>query len=524
MHKTLTILISAIILIGGIFIILQSNKNYQVKNNNSLLNQSTPMINQPKEQPQEIRQPAVAGQFYPADPQELTAMIDKFLAQVKLSQTKGMPQILILPHAGYVFSGQTAAYGFKTLENNNYNNIIILGSSHNYPVADLILYNGDAIETPLGLIPVNKDIVTELEKNKLIKSDNSIHEPEHSLEVEVPFLQKVLTNFKVVFGLINNDNPDELESIADSIEKLLEKYPQTLIVVSSDLSHYPSYDDAVYSDNKIMQSILTKNPANLVETTRSIMSENRPGLDTCACGSSAIKLAMFLADKLNLNGQILHSSNSGDIELYGDKDKVVGYGAIVFTATAQEPTVSDYKLNDNEKQIALKLARQTLELEFDLSTEKSKDYKNYTVFSEKRGVFVTLKKEGQLRGCVGLIEPIQPLAQGIIQMAKAAAFNDIRFAPLGKKELTDIQIEVSVLTPPQKITDPEKEIELGKHGVIVRSGNNSGVYLPQVATDIGWDLQTFMDSLCTSKANLPADCWKNGQADIYTFEAQVFGE
>ena len=181
-------------------------------------------------------------------------------------------------------------------------------------------------------------------------------------------------------------------------------------------------------------------------------------------------------------------------------------------------------LSEDEQKIALKLARNTLEQKFNLTQEKFEDYKKYPIFNEKREIFVTLEIDHQLRGCIGLIEPVKPLAKGIIEMAQAAAFDDHRFSPLTKKEFKNITIEVSVLTPPEKISDPKSQIELGKHGVIVRSGNNSGVYLPQVATDTGWDLETFMNSLCTSKASLPADCWKDGSADVYTFEAQVFGE
>lgn len=132
-----------------------------------------------------------------------------------------------------------------------------------------------------------------------------------------------------------------------------------------------------------------------------------------------------------------------------------------------------------------------------------------------------MEKNNELRGCVGLIEPVSELGAGIIEMTKAAAFDDSRFPPLTKEELNDIEIEISVLTAPQKISNPNK-IELGKHGVIVRSGLNSGVFLPQVAAETGWDLETFMGQLCSQKAGLPANCWRDGFADIYTFEAQVF--
>ena len=517
MNKILFIAVFLIAIITGGLIILFPK---QIQENQNIYN--PPTNSKYMDNFKTIRQPAVAGQFYPQDKNELSQMIDEFLNNVELKSTDSLPQILILPHAGYIFSGQTAAYGFKTLQGKNYSNVIILGSSHNFPTEDLVLYGGDAVETPLGLIPTNQDIITELAKESEIKIQDDIHLPEHSLEVQLPFLQKILgSNWQVVLGLINTDNYEALQNISNDIYTLITKYPNTLIIISSDLSHYPEYKDAIDSDKRILDAILTKEPNIFSATTLQILAEEKPGLDTCACGASAIKIAMFLADKMNLQGKILNYSNSGDIEEYGDKHKVVGYGAVLFSQQENQP--SNY-LNNNEQQVALKLARNTLELKFNLTQKKYEDYISHPVFNENRGVFVTLKKDHQLRGCIGLIEPVKPLSQGIIEMAKAAAFNDHRFEPLTKEEFNNIQIEVSVLTPPQKINDPQKEIQLGKHGVIVKQGTDSGVYLPQVATDTNWDLPTFMESLCTSKANLSANCWQDGSADVYTFEAQIFEE
>ncbi|MFH1890393.1 MAG: AmmeMemoRadiSam system protein B [Candidatus Kuenenbacteria bacterium] len=473
-------------------------------------------------QNQIIRQPAVAGQFYPENPNELNQIIDNFLKNVELPEIQGKPKILIVPHAGYVFSGQTASYGFKALETHTYNTVIILGPSHNFPISGLVLYNGDIIKTPLGDVLVNKKLVEKLIQDNNISVNNNIHIPEHSLEVQLPFLQKVLTNgWQVVLGLINNDDENIIESISQIIQENTDE--NTLIIASSDLSHYPAYDYAIYSDNKIIESILTKDGAQLENTTMSIIEENIPGLDTCACGASAIKIAMHIANNLNLDGQLLNYANSGNTE-FGGKDKVVGYASIVFTANNSEQTIIDnQKLNLQEQQIALKLARNTLELEFGIADKKFEKYKNYPMFSQKRGVFVTLNINHSLRGCIGIIEPIQPLAQAIINMAESAAFNDPRFQPLAKEEFKNVTIEISVLTPPKKIDNIQK-IELGKHGVIIRQGLNSGVFLPQVAIDTGWSLEEFLNHLCQDKADLSQNCWQNPSVEIYTFEAQVLEE
>ncbi len=504
MYRQLFIILFLLIILGGLVIFIK----------NQSINQLTNNMSPSQDNNQIIRQPTVAGQFYPDNQKDLNQMIDQFFNNTSNKKTN-KPHILILPHAGYVFSGQTASHGFKTLQNHSYNTVIILGSSHNLPITNLALYSGDIIKTPLGNVPVNKELIKKLTQNNNISINNDPHIEEHSLEVQIPFLQKILTNdWQVVLGLINNHDPQTLESISQTIQQNTDD--NTLIIASSDLSHYPTYNDAVYSDNKIIKAILTKNASQLENTTKSIIQENLPGLDTCACGASAIKIAMHLANNLNLTGQLLDSTNSGDTQ-FGDKDKVVGYASILFTKNQLK------YLNQQEKQTALQLARNTLEQEFKLTQKKFKEYNNYPIFSEKRGVFVTLNINHQLRGCIGLIESVQALGPGIIEITKSAAFNDPRFQPLSQKELEDVVIEISVLTPPQPINNISK-IELGKHGVIIKKGLSSGVFLPQVATDTNWSLEEFLNHLCQDKTGLPSNCYQDPDVKIYTFEAQVFEE
>ncbi len=523
----LTIIIFSLSFILLIIILISPQADHQLSLNPT--SQTMPDNNSASTQTNQIvRPPAVAGQFYPAQPDELSSMLDKFLTTAQPPSFTGQPQILIVPHAGYVFSGPTAAYAFKTIQGQTYDNVIILGSSHHYLVQQLTLYDGDAVQTPLGTIPINRQLVQQLiTDNQHITADNQVHAPEHSLEVQLPFLQKTLKgNFKVVLGLVNNDDLDTLASLAESLKKIISQSPRTLIIVSSDLSHYPNYDNALYADQQTIQAILTKDVNQFIQTTQHLLAQQLPGLDTCACGSSAIKISLLLAQQLNLTGYQLHYSNSGDTPLYGDKSKVVGYGAVLFAAQPNKQTENSKNfLNQTEQSIALKLARHTLERAFSLTQANYDDYKNHPVFSELRGVFVTLytKDTHQLRGCIGLIEPIKPLAEGIIEMAQSAAFHDPRFTPLTKEELANIKIEISVLTPPQLIKDIN-QIQLGRHGVIVRRDNRSGVYLPQVATETGWDLTTFLSNLCATKAGLEPNCWQNPDTQIYTFEAQVFEE
>ena len=176
--------------------------------------------------------------------------------------------------------------------------------------------------------------------------------------------------------------------------------------------------------------------------------------------------------------------------------------------------------NFNNKPLSFSPLRKGREMSHD---KNPMVYKKFTIFAEKRGVFVTLHQNGELHGCIGLIEPIKPLGEAIKEMALAAAFDDYRFSPITTKEWPKIKIEISVLTVPEKINNIQ-QIQLGKHGVIIKSGLHSGVFLPQVATETGWSLEEFMDELCSQKAGLPKDCWRHGRSEIYIFEAQVFSE
>jgi len=204
---------------------------------------------------------------------------------------------------------------------------------------------------------------------------------------------------------------------------------------------------------------------------------------------------------------------------------VVGYAAIAFFKTdGVQGSVagSANELNKGEQEIALQIARKTLEAHF-----KGREYQVAAdltpVFQGKRGVFVTLKEQGNLRGCIGNFTPDIDLAENIKEMALSAAFSDPRFFPLERQELKNIEIEISVLSPMQKITDPIL-IEIGKHGVYVKKGARAGVYLPQVATEMGWNKEQFLNSLCEEKVGLDANCWKDGSVDLYIFTAQVFNE
>jgi AmmeMemoRadiSam system protein B/AmmeMemoRadiSam system protein A len=508
------------IIIGGVLWLAAYEKR-------SKTNQLASMLeNIDKSEEKAVRQPAVAGQFYPDDKEELSRMINQFLEQVEeldsLQESNSSIKALMVPHAGYVYSGQVAAYGFKTIQGQDIKTVILIGSSHNYYLDKAVIDDNDAWQTPLGEVDLDTDLRDKLIKeSSLFKADSGPHQPEHSLEVEVPFLQQVLGDFKLLPILVSHQLTEEdLDKVSQVLAKYLDK--KTLLVVSSDMSHYPGYQQANYADQKVIEAILTGEVANLQETISQLEKEGIPNLSTCLCGQAAIEVVIKIAQKIEKKKiELLKYANSGDLAI-GDKSQVVGYSSIAFSWEAKPSLSLKIEFNDEQKAKLLEIAKTSVE-----KYVREKQIPSFEVgdplLNEHLGAFVTLKKHGQLRGCIGRFEPNIPLYQVVSQMAVAAATQDARFYPVQADELNNLEYEISVLSPLRKIDD-WREIELGKHGVQIKQGPRSGVFLPQVATENNWDLDKFMGELCSQKAGLSWDCWKKGQVDIYVFTAEIFGE
>ena len=491
--------------------------------------------------PSEVRMPVVAGQFYPDDAEQLSAMIDTFLAQVEKVGAEGQePIAVIVPHAGYIFSGQVAAYAFKQIEGVDYQAIVVVGTNHSAPGFNRVsVYAEGAFETPLGLAPIDTELAKALiAADERIVFDRGAHQDEHSIEVELPFLQKLYPGHAIVPVIVGEPSPENCQALSEALAKVLSGQ-KALIVASSDLSHYPSYDDARRVDMATLAAIETMDPQRLTETISEYMSERIPNLGTLCCGEGPIRVAMMAAKKLGANqATVLRYANSGDTP-FGDWDQVVGYGAVMFwkgeenltdpslrlrTSFAlsappgppQEPTT----LNSNERDKLLVIARQTIAQFLETGTVPRFDVSEPNLFQE-RGAFVTLQKQGELRGCIGNLVPRRPLYLTIQNVAISAAVADRRFSPVTREELTDISIEISVLSPIEPIADVS-EIEVGRHGLIIVKGQNQGVLLPQVATEQNWERGEFLRQICL-KAGLPEDAWQEG-AQLYIFTAEVFGE
>lgn len=455
----------------------------------------------------QVREPTVAGSFYPGNRKELNLLIDEYLSNAEPQEIKGSIKALIVPHAGYKYSGQIAAYGFKILIGKPINRVVLIGNSHQEYFDSISVWNNGYFKTPLGKVEIDEDFAGKLiNSNSKIVFKESAHLKEHSLEVQLPFLQRVLSDFKIVPIILGNQG--NIDILIDALRNLIDD--NTLFIASSDLSHYPNYKDAQYSDNKVIQAILSGKRENLQKMISDLEKQGISNLQTCACGQDAIEVIMGLMD--GSDGKLLKTANSGDVTK--DKNKVVGYASIAFISN------NSSQLNEAEQKTLLNIAKQAVETY--TRTNKIIEVKETNVnLNKHQGAFVTLKKDNDLRGCIGIFESKEPLYQNVIDMAIAAANNDPRFSPVSKDELNDLEYEISVLSPLRKINS-WKEIEIGRHGVEIKHGMRRGIFLPQVASENNWDLNTFMSVLCTQKAGLPADCWKNPETEIYVFTAQVF--
>jgi AmmeMemoRadiSam system protein B/AmmeMemoRadiSam system protein A len=486
--------------------------------------------------PSEVRKPAVAGQFYPDDAEQLSTMIDAFLAQAEEVEAEGQarpePMAIIVPHAGYIFSGQVAAYAFKQIEGVDYEAIVVVGMNH-YASGfhQVSVYAEGAFETPLGLVPVDTELAKALiDADERIVFDRLVHEYEHSIEMELPFLQKLCPGQAIVPVIVGEPSPENCQALSEALAQVLSG-KKALIVASSDLSHYPSYDDARRVDLATLAAIETMDPQHLTETLDKYMGEEIPELYTMCCGEGPIRVAMMVAKKLGANqATVLRYANSGDTP-FGDWNEVVGYGAVMFwkgkenltsfvTSAPPSPPQELTPLNFDEREKLLVIARQTLAQFLETGTVLHFEVSEPNLYQE-RGCFVILKKQGELRGCIGNLALARPLYLTVQNVAIAAAISDSRFLPVTKKELEDISVEISVLSP-FELVDDVSEIEVGRHGLVIVKGQNQGVLLPQVATEQNWDLDEFLRQICL-KAGLPEDAWQEG-AQLYVFTAEVFEE
>jgi len=473
------------------------------------------------------RKTYAAGRFYTDNPTELKAQLQQLFAAAIPEKKGNAPLAIIVPHAGYVFSGGVAASAYNQIDpNQKFDHIFIIGSSHITTFPGVSIYCKGNYETPLGTVKVDLDLARKLtEENKLVTFHPEAHSSEHSIEVQLPFLQYHLKNeFRIVPIIMGSSTVETARSLAKILKPYLNE--KNLFVISSDFSHYPLYNDAVTADHTTAEAIKSNKAPALLSALATNERKNYPGLVTSLCGWSSVLTLLYMTEKIpDTKVDLLQYKNSGDSQ-YGEKGRVVGYWAISFskglTGKADESEKSGFSLSENDKNYLLKLARETI-TEF-IGKGTVPVVNTATLSSSLKtpcGAFVTLNKNHRLRGCVGRFDAQSPLYKVVQTMAIAAATEDHRFEKVQSNEIKQLTIEISVLTPLKKIQSPD-EFVLGKQGIYMRKGNFSGTFLPQVATETRWNKEEFLGHCARDKAGIGWDGWKT--AELFTYEALVFGE
>lgn len=464
----------------------------------------------------ENRMPAVAGSFYPATETVLKNQVSTlFDKAIKVPETD--VAALIVPHAGYVFSGQVAASAYAKLNRQaRYKNIFIIGPSHRKYFEGVSIYPKGHYITPSGEVSINEETASTLiEKHKFIYYDEEADQGEHSLEVQLPFLQHWLYNeFQIVPLIIGCDKSSLCSDLAEALRPWFNA--ENLFVISSDFSHYPTYETACITDQETAEAIISNNYQELKNCCDKNKNSFTKNLFTGLCGSAAVQTLLHLTFNIkDISFEKIVYKNSGDVP-QGDKNRVVGYWAIAVNRTRNVINISEA-----DKSALLKMARDSIagHVKNEKNSTSGSEYSG--IFKERYGAFVTLRKEGKLRGCIGRFDPDQPLYTTIKEMAIAAATRDSRFSPVTTEELDQVEIEISILTP-LKLINTIDQVQLGKHGIYIKKGLNKGTYLPQVALDTNWTKEEFLGHCARDKAGIGWDGWKT--AELYIFEAIVIDE
>ena len=476
----------------------------------------------------EIRMPFRAGQHYPDSKRDLNYTVNRLLEQAESLNVDGEIVGLWVPHAGYEFSGKVAANGYRFVRNAKFDAVIIVGASH-FGVRGGSIGDWKAYMTPLGKASVDTVLAERIRSNSdLIGSIRRVHRYEHSVEVQIPFIQTVLPGIPIVPMVVSgNLTYVEAKKISDAIIEAVEDR-KVLLIASSDMSHYPSYRDAYEVDLRVLDRVGDFDYRSILKFNSMIMKEGIPGLECAMCGSGALATVMMASRQLGAKQvKVLPYMNSGDIS--GERHRVVGYGAAIFYCHDRlkrvdgDRDMDEMALTKKETEKLFLIARESIS-----SVLKKEQAPVFAVdepnLLSKRGVFVTLLNRGRLRGCIGHFEPDTPLFQITANMAVAAATQDYRFAydPVTLDEMDRIEIKISILSTLRKI-DSVEEIVVGKHGIWITQGNRGGTYLPEVATEMGWDRTEFLEHCCVEKAGLDRDAWKHG-ALIYIYSSQILSD
>lgn len=446
------------------------------------------------------KEPAVAGSFYPADRKRLEEEVDSFLDAADGAKGEGRLLALISPHAGYMYSGHVAGHSYARLKGEDISTVLLIGPCHHAAVSGAVIYPGSGLRTPLGVVPVDETLASSLENDSAgVRLAAEPFAREHSLEVQLPFLQRTLQEFRVVPILVGRMTADSYRHLADGMAAILERDEKSILVISTDLSHYHDARKAGVMDHKVLDAAERLAAGELERLFTSGEGE--------MCGAGAVLYGLAAARGAGATeGELFMYADSGDVS--GDKGYVVGYGAIGYYRR---------ELSSGDRDEIIALARETVERHV-CGRPLPEWHGESRRLRADGAVFVTLKKRGGgLRGCIGSLHGTMPLYRSIIQNGVSAASRDPRFAPVKAEELPGLEIEVTVLSPLHPIKGPE-EVVIGRDGLYLEAPGGSGVFLPQVPVEQGWDLETYLRQLAV-KAGLSPDGWKGGR--LYRFTGEI---
>ncbi|MBN1137261.1 MAG: AmmeMemoRadiSam system protein B [Anaerolineae bacterium] len=491
---------------------------------------------------EEVRQAEGADKWYPADPSKLRAAVEAFVNGAKPEPLSGQVVAVIVPHAGYVYSGGVAGYAYRALQAAGCagQTIAVIGDTHSgNGSGEIAVWAAGAFETPLGTIAVDTEAAQALlEGSDLIEFNRIAFRAEHPVENQIPFIQVACPGARILPIVIRQPTLKNAQVLADALVKAFGGEP-ALIVASTDLSHYYPYDQARQIDQVALQAIASLDPRAVADSSQRCAELGIAGEPPTMCSQGAVMTAMIAARHMGANqATVLYHATSGDVPI-GDRGQVVGYGAVALwqsesgaalAASFELPPLpvspaGPLTVSEQGQDELLALARQTA-LQYLTSETFPTFQSDNPELAQPLGAFVTLtyKENGELRGCIGRLEADRPLYLNVQYAAVAAALGDPRFPAVTAEELAKLEIEITVLYPQQEIEDPA-EIQIGRHGVVLQLDTDKGaLFLPQVAPTEGWDVNATLANLCRKAGISDDNCWQSPKARLYVFTGQWFGE
>jgi hypothetical protein len=473
-----------------------------------------------------VRPAVLAGAWYPGEAAELGSYLDRTLDAAPAWSAPGGERLgaLIAPHAAYAYSGAAAAAGYRALRGQAFDRVILLGPSHHGAFRGAAIADVDAYATPLGEVPIDAAAVTRLRASSLVGAGPDGPDREHSLEIQLPFLQRALApGWRLVPILVGRLEAEDYAVLTDAIRPLLDG--RTLVVVSTDFTHYgarfgyvPFAADADVAgrlealDKGALAQIEARDPKGFLDY------QERTGITVCGFRPVALLLHLLPSD---VRAYLVRYETSG--ALLGDYRSSVSYLSIALTIPdrlAEPAAWEPESLRWLHRLAALRVRDAVAPTDASRVSLGALADALPAQVREPAGAFVTLRKGGRLRGCIGYIAPIKPVWQAVLDNAEAAALRDTRFRPVEPEEINDLDIEVSVLTEPVAIAD-WTGFEVGRHGIVLVKGSRRAVFLPDVALEQGWDREQTLTHLAR-KAGLPADGWREG-AQYFVFTNHKHG-